>query len=73
MVSEYFCLLFWGESKIKFMLDSLKLFTNSNNPSRDPLQRACYGIQKAAYIRYMTVKIVPKVEPTMACTLENVD
>ncbi len=40
---------------IKFLLASLRLLTNSINPSNNPLQRACCGIQKP-----MTLKIVPK-------------
>jgi hypothetical protein len=36
------------KSKIKFLLASLKLLTNSKNPSSNPLQEACSGFLIAA-------------------------
>ncbi len=54
----FFAALLWRKWKIKSWLASLKTVTNFKNTSRDPLQRACCGIQKpACYCR--TRSIIP--------------
>ncbi len=62
---------FWGENvKIKFLLASLKSLIISKSPSRNPFQRACYSIQKAAYYS----KNCPETAwDSNSCTLEKKD
>ncbi len=45
---NFFAALLWRKWKIKPWLASLKTLTNFKNPSSNPLQRACCGIQKSA-------------------------
>jgi hypothetical protein len=49
MVSHFLAAILGKKENKKFLLVSLRLLTNSINPSNNPLQRACCGIQKAAY------------------------
>jgi hypothetical protein len=44
----FFAALLWRNYKIKFWPASMKTLTNCENPSRNPLQNACCGIQEAA-------------------------
>ncbi len=49
MVSHFLAAILGIKENIKFLLASLRLLTNSINPSNNPLQRAC-----------ATLKLVPK-------------
>jgi hypothetical protein len=64
MFSKYLAVFLWKKLKIKFLLASVKLFTNCENSSSNSLQEASSGFQVAAY---MTLKVVPKV----TCDIEN--
>jgi hypothetical protein len=46
---QSFLLSLCGKSKKKFLLASIKIFTNSKNPSRNTLQEACSGFEKTTH------------------------
>ncbi len=45
---HFFGALFWRKWKFKFLLASMKKYTNFEDPYWNPLPNACFGIQEAA-------------------------
>jgi hypothetical protein len=49
IVLTFLAALLWRKEKMKFWLASMKTLTNCKNPSSNPLQTACCGIDEPAY------------------------
>jgi hypothetical protein len=50
LFSQFLTVFLWRKSKTKFLLPLMKSLTNCENPSRNPLQRACSDFLIAACV-----------------------